>query len=80
MNLSPRYSAVVALTGRQGALTLGASASEQLQLDLARFFVGARGPSGAESQVSADQGNAISTGTDGGLFVPQDPFLATQDW
>lgn len=67
MNLSPRFSASLNLAGRQGALALGASLNESLQLDLARFFVGPKGdegdpgPLGNDAHLVHDQQTAAET-------------------
>lgn len=64
---------------RGGTLKLGALDSE-LQTRLMPFIKGDPGPSGAEAQISIDQGNAVTTGSDGGVYVSRYPTLSSAQW
>lgn len=71
--LAPRYTASADLTGGgPGSLQISGTPSHELVVQLAPFFVGPPGPSGAEAGISSSAGNALTTGEDGGLFVPTD--------
>ena len=50
-----------------------------LSITLAPFFVGPKGESGSAVTLSLDNGNQLSVGQDGGLFM-SDPSLATAQW
>jgi hypothetical protein len=55
-----------------------AEAQEFVAIAYAAGLRGERGPSGSAGNISADAGNAITTGTDGGLFSPEAFALAAR--
>lgn len=72
-DLQPRYTVTANLQGGgAGEVFISPAPSTALMVELAPFFVGPPGPSGAEAGISGNTGNALTTGSDGGLFVPQD--------
>jgi hypothetical protein len=50
-----------------------------LSMNLAPFFVGPKGETGDAASLSADVGNALRLGEDGGLYTPE-PQLASAQW
>lgn len=49
------------------------------QVDVQVTFGGIQGPPGRDAQVSADEGNIITFGSDDGLFAPELTW-STRDW
>lgn len=71
--LTPRYTASAELSGgASGQVLISQAPKTELVVQLAPFFVGPPGPSGAEAGISSSAGNALVTGPDGGLYVPAD--------
>lgn len=79
LTLSPSLVVTVELTGAGSGLISFGQADEELSLFLAPFGKGDKGDTGDEASLSSDPGNALSTGTDGGLFMAG-VSLETQDW
>lgn len=77
----PKYTAEVSFDGGVGLapVTFGTPSTPEIQLAVAQFFRGPQGVPGASAlELSSDEGNILTTGTDGRLFATTQ--LGSHNW
>jgi hypothetical protein len=76
ISLNPEIQLEVLLVPESGGTIEVSQVDTHFYLELAPFV---KGETGDPSALSTDAGNIITTGTDGGLYVPA-PSLETEHW
>lgn len=77
----PKYTATVSFDGglELPPVSFGTPRTPEIQLSLAQFFRGLQGLPGASAlELSTDEGNILTTGSDGKLFAQ--PQLSSSNW